>query len=96
MASDLLRLVDVREAAQTGEARRLRLAAGLSLGEVASEVGVGVPTVWRWENGQRRPRGTAAVRYAKLLEALEMREAGFPASNLSPTTNVDGDDTAAA
>lgn len=74
MATKLIRLADVRVAARNGEARRLRLAAGLSLREVAREVGVAVPTVLRWETGERQPRGNAALRYARLLEALKTRE----------------------
>jgi hypothetical protein len=38
----LIALADVRAAAKNGKARRLRVAAGLTLSEVASEVGVGV------------------------------------------------------
>jgi DNA-binding transcriptional regulator YiaG len=34
-------------------------------------VGVTVNTVWRWENGVRAPRGETAVRYARVLTALE-------------------------
>jgi transcriptional regulator with XRE-family HTH domain len=70
MASNLVRLADIREAASSGQARRLRLAAGLSLGEIARELGVSVPTVLRWETGGRRPRGGAALRYGELLEEL--------------------------
>jgi len=71
----LLRLADVRELAESGEARRLRLRAGLSLGEVARELRVAVPTILRWETGERRPRGKAALWYAQLLEQLAAREA---------------------
>ena len=70
---DLVRIANARSAAHSGAARGLRLAAGLSLREVASDVGVTVSTVWRWEAGERRPRGAAAVRYADLLEALAHR-----------------------
>lgn len=85
--TDLLRLADVREAAESGEARRLRLAASLSLAEVARALGVSVPTVSRWETGERRPRGKAAIRYARLLEALGTREAGGPASTSRDDSN---------
>jgi DNA-binding transcriptional regulator YiaG len=76
MTPNLVRLADVREAARSGEARRLRLSAGLSLGEVAREIRVAVPTVLRWETGERRPRGKAALRYGRLLEQLAEREGG--------------------
>ena len=94
MATELVRLADVRDAARSGEARRLRVAAELSLAEVARAVGVAVPTVLRWERGERTPRGKPAIRYAKLLEALEKREAGCPASEPRADTVVHGNDTA--
>lgn len=75
MASDdLIRLADTRAAAAAGAARSLRLAAGLSLGEVARELGVSVSCVFRWETGERRPRGDAALRYGELLERLAERQ----------------------
>lgn len=74
MATNLVRLADMRDLAKSGEARRLRISAGLSLGEVARELRVAVPTVLRWETGERKPRGKAALRYAQLLEQLAERE----------------------
>jgi transcriptional regulator with XRE-family HTH domain len=52
----------------TGRARKLRKAAGVSLSEVADALDVSPTAITRWESGQRRPRGGAAVLYAKLLE----------------------------
>jgi DNA-binding transcriptional regulator YiaG len=75
---NLVRLANVRAAALTGDARRLRLAAGLSLREVAREVGCGPSTVHRWETGQRRPHGRAALRYAELLDELQGAREGAP------------------
>jgi transcriptional regulator with XRE-family HTH domain len=72
--TDLVRLADVRAIAESGTARSLRLAAGLSLAEVAEHVGVSPVTVYRWEVGDRRPRGEAALRYGRLLEALADRQ----------------------
>ncbi|WP_406144126.1 helix-turn-helix domain-containing protein [Streptomyces anulatus] len=73
----ILRLAEVRSAAVTGEARRLRRDARLSIGEVASACGVDQSTVWRWENGTRAPRGDRALRYGELLDALrdQLKEA---------------------
>lgn len=68
-----LRLVDVRSALASGEAERLRVAAQLSIGEVAQACGVDQSTVWRWERGVRRPRGDAALAYGALLESLRHR-----------------------
>ena len=44
---------------QTGELRRSkRQSLGLTLGVVASRLGVSVPTVSRWERGRMRPNMT--------------------------------------
>lgn len=59
-------LLPVRDMLETYESR-LALA-WLKLG---GAVGVAAATVQRWELGRRRPRGTAALRYAALLSALE-------------------------
>ena len=71
----VLDLAAVRELSRTGRARELRLAADLSLYEVARAIGVSAATVQRWEVGERRPHGEAALRYAALLEALVERAA---------------------
>ncbi|MFK4037618.1 helix-turn-helix transcriptional regulator [Nonomuraea wenchangensis] len=72
--TDLARLRRVRAAAASGRARELRQAAGLTQAEIAAAVGVAQPTVALWETGQRVPRGAAALRYAKAVEALESLE----------------------
>jgi DNA-binding transcriptional regulator YiaG len=72
---DLLKLANVRAACQSGAARSLRIAAGLTLREVADAVGVAVGTLYRWETYQRRPRNSdAALRYGILLEELAERQ----------------------
>ncbi|MDL4815490.1 helix-turn-helix transcriptional regulator [Actinomadura opuntiae] len=68
---DLKRLHYVRAAAASGRARQTRVAAELTQGEIAKAVGVAQPTVAQWENGNRTPRGAAALRYAAVLESLE-------------------------
>jgi transcriptional regulator with XRE-family HTH domain len=72
--SELVRLANTRDACRSGAARLIRLASGLTLEEVGREIGVSVSTVFRWENGERVPRGEAAARYARLLAALADRE----------------------
>ncbi len=67
---ELERLATVRRLVATGEARRRRVAASLSLGEVAGACGVDSSTVSRWETGVRRPRGTAALRYGHVLDLV--------------------------
>lgn len=64
------KLARVRQLTSTGAARSIRLSAQLSLAEVAAETGASVSTVYRWERGQRRPHGSAAVAYGALLDRL--------------------------
>jgi transcriptional regulator with XRE-family HTH domain len=79
---EILQLAEVRRLARTGEARRVRQAAGLTETEVAAVVGVSMPTISRWESGQRRPRGGApALAYAELLAELARREASDASSS---------------
>ena len=51
-------------------ARAVRLAAGLTVEQVAAELGVHRVTVERWERGERRPRRAVALRYVELLDQL--------------------------
>lgn len=67
---DVLILSRVREEAASGAARRARLAARLSLAEIAALCGVDPSTVWRWERGKRAPRGEPALLYAQVLGDL--------------------------
>ncbi len=70
---ELLMLASARTLAATGEGRRCRIAAGLSLREVASAIGASPTTVWRWEMAERSPRGSSAVAWASLVRALKKR-----------------------
>ncbi|MFE7791284.1 helix-turn-helix domain-containing protein [Streptomyces sp. NPDC057460] len=72
-AAQLLRLARVRAAVNSGEARQLREAAHLSIGEVARACGVDQSTVWRWERGARKPRGNGALAYGELIDSLRSR-----------------------
>lgn len=71
---DPLALVRVRRLAESGEARRIRIANGLSLAEVADPIGASSSALSRWERGERVPRGAKAVRYLRLLDALVRRD----------------------
>lgn len=68
--SDLARL---RDMCRNGEARTVRLSAGVSLSELAHDIDDGLPptTVHRWETGQRMPRGDHAMRYLRVLRSLQ-------------------------
>jgi DNA-binding transcriptional regulator YiaG len=53
-----------------GGGRLIREAADLSLADVGKAIGKAPSTVMRWERGERRPTGEAAIRYVELLKAL--------------------------
>ncbi len=69
--ADLVDLARARRYATSGDGGRIRAAASLSLHEVADAAGCSVTTVWRWERGERAPRGAAAVAWARLLNDLQ-------------------------
>jgi DNA-binding transcriptional regulator YiaG len=72
---ELTLLLDARDMMESGEARRLRQRAGLSLRQAASLVGVTHMAIKRWETRERlRPRGSAGIRYACFLARLAERE----------------------
>jgi transcriptional regulator with XRE-family HTH domain len=66
-------LAEIRRRAANGEARAARIAADITLAEIAEVVGVDRSTICRWENGQRVPRGPAALVYGRTLALLERR-----------------------
>ena len=70
--SRLAALAQVREMTASGEAKRIRTDNGLSLTEMATEIPVGTTTLFRWEEGERRPRGERALTYLRIL--LELRD----------------------
>jgi transcriptional regulator with XRE-family HTH domain len=74
--TELVLLMEARDAARSGRARRLRTATGLSQAEVAAVIGVSSFAVSRWESGDRRPRGAPAIAYARLLRDLARQLAG--------------------
>jgi DNA-binding XRE family transcriptional regulator len=51
--------------------RRIRVAAGIARARLATELGVHLQTVVRWEAGTREPRGELRVAYARLLRDLD-------------------------
>jgi DNA-binding transcriptional regulator YiaG len=67
---DLLADVRAIQLPRPSERQRIRTRAGLSLRAVAEALGVDPMTIWRWERG-RQPRREHAIRYRRLLEALE-------------------------
>lgn len=67
---DLLAISSAREALSSGRAVEIREAANLTQAEVAAFCGVTSATVSRWESKSRQPRGAAAKRFSRLLDAL--------------------------
>jgi transcriptional regulator with XRE-family HTH domain len=55
---------------RSGEAKEIRASAGVSLQEVGSDVGVSFSAIWRWERGDRLPRGPEAIEYGRVLDEL--------------------------
>jgi transcriptional regulator with XRE-family HTH domain len=53
-----------------GSAKTLRELNGLSLAEVGRAIDTSAATIWRWERGDRIPRGDLALRYGALLAEL--------------------------
>jgi DNA-binding XRE family transcriptional regulator len=67
----LLLLSAARRHAKRGTGYAVRVAAGLTLTEVARAVGADQSTIWRWENDKTQPHGERAARWAALLGELE-------------------------
>lgn len=69
--SEIMLLVEAHKRARSGEAKKIRQQAGLTMAQVAVVVGVDVSSVSKWESGSRKPRGEHAVKWAALLNELE-------------------------
>ena len=78
MAHSSARIARARHLGETGRAREIRVAAGVSLSEMAADVGVTDASIAGWERVPPRflPRGENAVRYALILDRLaaEMKQ----------------------
>lgn len=61
----------VRRLPSPARARAIREEAGATQEQFAAELGVTRLSIWRWETGKCRPRGESAIRYARLLDALQ-------------------------
>lgn len=69
--AEILLVARARRLATSGDGMRIRTAADLSLSEVADAVGISVSALWRWEHGERAPRGAPAAAWARLLDELD-------------------------
>lgn len=70
-SKELLALSLARRLSASGQALVIRQGAGLSLKDVADAVGSTPSGVWRWERGERAPRGLPGVAYGNLLRELQ-------------------------
>lgn len=64
------RAMQVREWIETGQARQLREAAGLSQALAAQDCEVTQGAIVRWEKGKRMPRGRNVLAYHRFLFRL--------------------------
>lgn len=72
--SHIMAMARLRRLVRSGEARRIRERAQVRQREVAEELGVSIPTVFKWEEGRRGPNNQHAVPYLRLLDALAALE----------------------
>lgn len=73
MATEVERVIDLvatRRLLRDGVGKQIRLAAGLSVREMAAAVGCDVSALARWEAGDRVPRAVNAERYIGVLRNL--------------------------
>ncbi len=66
----LKELVRLRRLVSSGEAKSIRLAAGVSCSEMSREIGGHSTSVWKWENGTPPRPSAVASRYLALLDEL--------------------------
>jgi DNA-binding transcriptional regulator YiaG len=67
---DLVLIASAARMLADGTAKRIRETSGLSQAQIAAACGVTHGAVSLWEAGERMPRTTAALRYARLLDRL--------------------------
>ncbi len=72
----LRRAAEVRALCASGEARRIREAAGVSLRMLAGAVGVDHKAVQRWEVGTSAPATAYVLAYGAALDALRLTGSG--------------------
>ena len=66
-AEELIVAAETRRRLESGEARLLRVAAGLTLSEAATVAGISTTSLWRYENGLSSARQAQALAYGRVL-----------------------------
>ena len=87
--ADLELLLEARAAAESGAARWLRQAAGLSQREMADAIGRTPGCVSLWEHGGRKPTGEGAIRYARALRVIASQVASRGPASRSELASID-------
>ena len=67
---EAVQVVKARRVLASGEGREVRMRCGILLHEMADALGVSVPTVSKWERGERVPKSDHALAYLSLLNEL--------------------------
>ena len=76
MKGDVLDLAEAVRLARSGKARDLRRRCGVDASAIGAVCGVTGGAITRWENGERRPTGKAAIAWVRLLRELSDAEQG--------------------
>jgi hypothetical protein len=74
ISTQLAEEMAARDLARSGMGRLLRVKAGLSLRQVAAEVGASPAAVLYWERGDILPKSEAGMRWGRLMRTLLERE----------------------
>ena len=69
--SEVIEIAKARAMARNGDAQAIRERNHLTMTEIAREMNVSISTIMRWENGERSPRGDAALRFGRLMHKLD-------------------------
>ncbi len=64
-------MVEARKLPPLATRRYLRRSAGLTLDDLASQIGVSKSALWSWEWGHRSPGGLNRLRYSQVLDELK-------------------------
>jgi transcriptional regulator with XRE-family HTH domain len=66
-------LADAREFSASGRGQELRIAAHLSMNDVARAIGTTPAAVSRWERAEHKPTGATGIRWGQFCRSLERR-----------------------
>ena len=71
MSHRIRQLAESKRLPSPATRRVLRTDAGLTLAELASQLGVTKQALWYWETGARQPRGDNRLAYVEALDELK-------------------------